>query len=650
MDLFEIAAAGKAPPRRGAAGPLELLAELPRKSRVRHAESAMRTLVASWDRVPGPARPLIGGLARERWIDAVTQVAADPRPEARINAARFARDTADPGMARALCTLLSDDDASVRLQADAALLRLVLTLLAHIPAEHLGADFASIASRPVIPLPAERAVIELERIELCRAVADAAWSFADHRCRAPLIGALLLLDRVPGSVLERAAAERIRRLLKEKHHPSHAPIRSVLRGTPSPLLRERALRWLALDGVSSVCADRLATADSNVEHELVLSRAHLALRRTRGTGLRKIRPASRDGSGPLPSPDALAKLSPQARRGAVRAAQLLGMDETARRTALEPTLADADPPVRLAGTHAAHPLDLPDYTFDPDASVARSAAVRWSTLGVTPPRVGSVLADKRTAHARLLARSPHAEVRAIGTAELERLDVFAGSPASRLAARRLLDRDAIAFVRLVRDRFHADNRTMPALALIRALGLADRFEIDLVDLASNHADDRVRATSVALLGSSETDSARRVVRAALNAPDPRVRSNALESVPPAPDVLLEYKRDESHRVRATAVRRVLSLEAVPASAGIEAGEALAGLLTDDRDAHRLAGAWAAERVLRPGRRDTLGPAYRPAVRSVLDIAQHDPDRRVRARAARCARLLDLHDPAMQGVA
>ncbi len=650
LGLFEIAAAGKAPPRNRPAGPIELLAELPRKSRTRHAESAMRGIVAAWDRVPDTVRPLIGGLPRERWIHAARQESTSDDPSARANAARFARDTADPGMGRVLCGLLRDTDSAVRLQADAALLRLVLTLLAHVPAEQLGEDLASIASRPRVPLPAEHGVIELERVELCRAVADAAWSFPDHRCRAPLIGSLLLLDRMPGGVLERQAAERIRRLLKETNHPSHTSIRAVLRGTPSPLLRERALRWLVLDGVASVCIDRLSAADAPVEHEIVLSRAHLCLRRARGARLRKIRPATRDGSGPIPHADLLGTLSPRARLGCVRAARLLGLDEQARRVALEPSLADEDPAVRLAGAHAAHPIDLTDYCFDPHAAVARSAATRWSTIGVTPPRVGSVLADKRSTQARQLVRSPHPGVRAIAASELARVDVLAGSPGSRVAARRMHERDAVGFVRLIRDRFHADDRTTAALELIRALDLAARFEIDLIDLARTHPDDRVRATSVALLGASDTEAARSVVRASLNAPDPRVRSNALESIPPVPEALLEYKNDDSHRVRATAVRRVLSLEGVPVNDGINAGEALAGLLTDDRDAHRLAGAWAAERVLRPSQRDTLGPAYRPVVRSVLGIAERDRNARVRARAARCARLLDLQDPASRGVA
>src|SRR5690606_11666874 len=107
----------------------------------------------------------------------------------------------------------------------------------------------------------------------------------------------------------------------------------------------------------------------------------------------------------------------EARRGMVRFVSLIGLEEQARRSVLEPTLADPDPLVRLWGAHAAHPADLSDYAFDTDASVARSAAQRWSTLGVGGPQFGSGAWTRRTEIAGLLARSPHAAVRALGSME-----------------------------------------------------------------------------------------------------------------------------------------------------------------------------------------------------------------------------------------
>ncbi|MCC5823019.1 MAG: hypothetical protein LAT64_07325 [Phycisphaerales bacterium] len=644
LRLFELASAARAPMRDGALGPVELVTRWPSRRRVRWAERAMLELLSGWDRVPDPVRPLASGLARERWLAAARKASESPDPGVRASAARFAEDTADPGLAGVVSGLLSDEHQAVRLHADRAMLRMAMTLLAHLPEGVLGAEFGEIAARPTVRLSADRGVLDLERVELCRHIADASWRFAEHRCRSPLIAALLILDRLPGGTLERSVASRIRRLLKESGHPSHSPLRTVLRRTPSPLLRERALRWIVIDPVRVVCVDRLASAESIEEHEILLSRSYLALRGARGARLRAVRPTGDREHAPVPPARGYQQLSPAARRGMVRFVQLIGLEDEARRVALEPTLADADPLVRLTGSHAAHPADLSDYTFDPVESVALSAATRWSTLGVPAPQAGSGAWSRRTQVATLLRRSPHRSVRALAAAEAERLDPLGATPASRLTARRLLERDPNAFVRLVREGFADPERVLDALMLVRALRMGERFEMDLVELASTAADDRVRATAVAALGTLASEPAGRTVRAALNAPDQRVRSNAVEAVPACDPVLLEFKDDASHRVRASAVRRVLTDHAAAdppaAAARVVAAESLSRMLTDDRAEHRLSGAWAAERVLCPQRRELLGPGWRGLVHRVAEAAEHDADTRVRLRAARCVRRLE----------
>ncbi len=649
LRLFEAAAAAQAPERSHALGPVELLTRWPERARVRQAETAMLGILGAWDAVPAEARPLACGLSRDRWLRVAGLAAGSPDPRTRAGVARFAEDTADPGLGPIVCALLRDGHQSVRLHADRALLRLAMTMLTHLPDDLLGTDFGAIADRPVVTLTADPAVTALERVELCRHIADACWAFAEHRCRAPLIAALLVLDRLPGGTMERAVAARIRRLLNESGHPAHAPIRTVLRSTPSPMLRERALRWIVLDPVRSTCVDRLSSADSVHEHEVVLRRATLGVRPRRADRLRAVRPGGAGGAGgsdreraAVPDARTLARLSPGARRGMVRFVRLIGLDEQARRSVLEPTLADPDPLVRLWGAHAAHPADLSDYAFDPDASVARSAALRWSTLGVGGPQFASGAWKHRAEVAALLGRSPHAAVRELGAAERDRLDPFACTPAGRVAARRFYERDPVGFVRAARERLGDASRVLDAVMLVRAMGLAARFEMDLAALATTDPDDRVRATAVAALGSVDSEPARRIVRASLNAPDQRVRSNAVEAVAADDAVLLEYKDDRSHRVRASAVRRVLNrpVEEAGGRAREFAAEALARMLGDDRTEHRLSGAWAAERVLLPERRAVLGAGWRPAVRRVLDAAEHDHDARVRLRAARCARRLE----------
>ncbi len=650
LRLFELAAAARAPLVNRALGPVELVVNWPDRRRLRAAEGAMLELVGSWDRLPASARPLASGLARDRWLLVAARAAASPNPAWRTGVARFAEDTADPGLAGVVCALLGDANQGVRLHADRALLRLAMSLLVHVPRALLGDEFGAIVSRPVVRLGADPGVLDLERVELCRHIADACWSFAEHRCRAPLIAALLVLDRVPGGVMERAVAARVRRLLNESGHPCHSPIRTVLRRTPSPLLRERALRWIVIDPVRATCVDRLSSADSIEEHEIMLRRAYLAVRPQRGTRLRSVRVnAGPREHAPLPSAADQARLSPGARRGLVRFVQLAGLDEQDRRALLEPTLADPDPMVRLAGAHAAHPADLSDHAFDADPAVAHSAALRWSTLGVEPPSPAAGVGGggawaRRRDTARLLARSPHAGVRAVAAAELERIEPLAETPAGRLAARRLAERDPAGFVRLIRRELEHPEGVLPGVMLVRALGMADRFELDLVTLATSATDDRVRATAVAALGLLDTEPARRVVRASLNAPDQRVRSNAVEAVAHHESTLLEFKDDHSHRVRATAVRRLLGDDLAGPGARETAAESLARMLGDDRPAHRLSGAWAAERSLTPDRRDAFGAAWRGVVRRVCDAAERDADHRVRVRASRCLRRIESSHP------
>ena len=229
--LIELAALGSGdanenPSREQAAGPIELLTRIPTKWRQRHADDA----------------------------------------DARIAVLSLGMDTADPGLGKIVCRLLRDEEQRVRQLADEVVLRMGLRPLRAIPSEVLGEHYARIANTPVIAFPADPDVLELERSVLLRAVADAAWGFAAHRCRSPLIVTLLLMDHPWANRMEREISTRMRRLLSQRNHPSHAPLRSVLKRTDCPLLRERALRWLSIDAISSAALDRLRVAESGVEH------------------------------------------------------------------------------------------------------------------------------------------------------------------------------------------------------------------------------------------------------------------------------------------------------------------------------------------------------------------------------------------------
>ncbi len=645
---------GAQDPRGGgrAAGPVELLTRLPALWRVRHSDEAMLALARAWRTLSPTMRGLGAGLGRDRWLAAAARLGRDPEPGARLAAVSIAHDTADPGLGPVVARLLVDEHQAVRKAADGALLRMSVLLLEHLPAALLGEEFAAIAATARVALPADPAVLELERCILLGAIADAAWSFSSHRCRSPLIAALLLMDRAVATPMEREIGARMRRLLSERHHPSHAPLRSVLKRTPCPILRERSLRWLTISPIAGAAIDRLSSADSIEEHEIVLRRAHLALRPRRAWQLATLKPKRgvlaqsqrQPDRGPLPDPASWEKLGHDSRLGLLRLSRLVTLPEHHARELVEPALADPSALVRLIASERCAPADLTDYLYDACPALARHAALRWSSAGHRAPRMGSPAWSHRAGVARLNARSPHAWVRRVSGDEADRITPLdPASPASRVQARRMLGADPTGFVRMVRDRLAAPASRLDALMLVRMLGVEARFELDLIAMVQDREQDpRARATAVMALAGVDSDSARYVLREAINDRDPRTRANAVESVDMEPEKILEYKLDEHHRVRACAIRRVLAAPGASRQGMTRlAGEALLEMLGDGRDEHRLAGAWTAQRCVVASRRSELGGVFHPLVNQIEALGANDPDPRVRARARGCERRIGL---------
>lgn len=627
-------------PAQQAAGPVELLTRLPARWRSRHADDSLLALARAWVNLSPGTRPIAVSLGRDRWLRAAAELAKEPETSSRLAAIAIAHDTADPGLGKVVAALLSDEQQSVRRAADEAMLRLSLQMLDHLPASLLGESFARIARAPSTPLPADPVVIDLERCTLLGAVADAAWSFAAHRCRSPLVAALLLMDRAVATPLEREIGARMRRLLSQRDHPSHAPLRSVLKRTDCPILRERAFRWLHIPAISSAALDRLSIAESLVEHEIVLRRSHLALRPARASRLASMsKPrAQQSARGVLPSRNDWAVLSPPARVGHLRLARLVTDDEQIQRSVFEPALADPSRDIRLHASAMCSTFDLPDFVYDPDPVVARHAAIRWSTLGVEPPRTDSPACVARVQLAQRNTRSGHAWVRRIAAEELDRLTLLdPGQPATRQQARRLLLSNAAGFARSVRDRLASAQTRTDAITLIRMLGVERRFELDLIGIVqSEHADERARASAVAALGHVGTKAAHYALSEAMRDNDPRTRSNAIEVISLRPEQILEFKEDPHHRVRASAVRRVLgTAQPMPGDQARSATSAMIELLGDERPLHRLAGVWAAQRTVVTQRRASLGASWSPIVARIEELAANDEDPRLRSRAMRC---------------
>ena len=629
-----------------ASGPFELIARLSMRQRQRASGEAMIGIARAWPELSSSMRELGAGLGRERWLWAARLLARETEPAARLAAATIALDTADPGFAKIAGELLADEHQPVRHTADQALMKMTMTMLDHLPAELLGEDLSKIAASPRVELPVDPEVLKLEQCILLGAVADAAWSFAAHRCRSPLLAALLLMDRATATPMEQEITHRMRRLLSEKNHPSHSPMRTVLRRTPTPILRERALRWLTIGPMSAAAADRLAIGESLAEHEIVLQRASLAIRTRRGARLNSVRQQTQHqagqrqltNDGPIPSRSMYHQLSKDSRVGLIRFSSFITLDDQIRQDLREPMLADPSRHVRLLACETSTHLERSDYVFDVDSSIARHASLSWSSVGQQAPKPASPANIRRAQLATINARSPHLWVRRIAAEELDRLRlVDPASPASRVLARRMYKNDPAGFVRLLRDKLADPQTRNDAIMLIRVMNIEHRFELDLIAVMQNEsADSRSRATAVIALGKIDSNSARYILDEAIGAPDARVRANACEVVGLSSDQLIELKGDPNHRVRANALRRVIQDSKLSELSQVRiAGQALLEMLHDHRPMHRLAGTWVAQRSLVGAQREALGSCWNPLVAEVDTLSRAQDDPRIQSRAKRC---------------
>ena len=579
LRLIELAGYRATRWTRQSSGVLDLIGGLSDAWRSRYSEDALRVLIRRWGAIRADLRPAALSLGRAAWITGVQDLARHEAPDDRATALSIAGDTADPRLGVVACGLLADPDRSVRARADQAVCVAALHLLGDTPDQYLGASYAEIRSRPVSPIPGDESVMELERCALLDALADAAWSFQSHRCRSPVLACLLLMDERFGHRAAAPPQERMRRLLAERNHPSHAALRGVLRRAPVPALRLCALRVLGVDAIADAARDRLATAEDDAEHEILLSNSHLLLDPRRAANIASLRLQESGEHAPLPAPPRRAALPTRARVGHAGIVSLIGVDTEERRAMIEPALADDDPSVRMIGCVAADPRDRADYMYDPSPLVARRAALEWSTVGVRAPSWGRPSCERRIGVALKTARSPHAWVRRVAREESARLGVDEPAlPASRLQARRLAAQDPASFARLVRDMLHDPARRLDALGLIIALRQEPRFARDLSALAMGHdVDSRTRATAVRGLDGVDDPGARRAARSCLEEEDPRLRANALETHHIPVETLVELKDDANHRVRSSALRRIL----MPGGPGAARAHARAGV--PDRD-------------------------------------------------------------------
>ncbi|HEX2837168.1 MAG TPA: hypothetical protein VHN77_03470 [Phycisphaerales bacterium] len=393
---------------------------------------------------------------------------------------------------------------------------------------------------------------------------------------------------------------------------------------------------------------------------------------------------------PLASGAVIATLTRDARRLAPLWARSIGATGPERHAALEGLLADEDPLVRMACVrHGVYTLRM-DQVLDVDERVSRTAYVAWSADEDARREWGSDkdAAARRAERSRLLAlfsRLPHPRVRSLAAID-RAFDSDAFSPALPIAsvsgvatAYRALATDRAAFTNDLRARL-SDPRNVGggwsrAMHLARRLGVAEDVELHVRAIATSveRSADHLRnvAQAVTVLGDVATPTSHAALVSTLAHDDARVRANAVEALAkharfmpvsalgakpvaqPPQHLWAELKTDAHHRVRANAVRAALvaavsgdaprreqALFEVKADAVGSGVDALASMLSDDRTMHRLAGAWLAWKVLPAGGPLRLHERWPEMVGRIAEVAQSDAEPKVRARAARCAQLVE----------
>ena len=275
--------------------------------------------------------------------------------------------------------------------------------------------------------------------------------------------------------------------------------------------------------------------------------------------------------------------------------------------------------VRALSGRAESAALLAELVDDEDERVARSAA--RALMRLDPPGLEATLLKKLPAAGPTVRRVIG---RRAGRGAFEAFWERRGRmPAATRAAA------GAALLKLLPDVGPRLRRKMlvgPPASRVEALAMGEELRLigplrDAVAALCRHEDARVRSRAVAALGRLGEPSAE--VRRALDDPDGRVRSNAIEAsvgAEAAVDHLLPLLESRTGsavgRERANAIRALGRLRA-PAAA-----ERLTAMLRDARPDHRLSAMWALRQV---GWWRLLG--------EVSGIARDDPDPRARRYAA-----------------
>lgn len=611
------------------------------------AEAGLAEVIRRWDRLPGSAREAARAAGRGRWAAAVRDLAATGNIACRDACLSLFESLADADLVFVLPMLVGDSEGAIARRADRLLLATTEAAV-DMPGAMLGQS-ADAAASPASDAAPSRDSFDPPRVTPDRLVpllADSAETWETHQSRAVMLALTLLLAADDVRWRIGSAGARLDRVIEQHEHAATA-LRGTLRWSKSPAARLAAWRGLGTrPELAAACVDRVAWASDIADHEAVCARAALLARNARRSTWSKIAVRTRPGTstlaegGPVPDRAAFEQMNEPARAGVASLVAAMGGTAEAKRAAREPALADPSGRVRLAAVAHSPSDELIDWVHDADESIAHAAALRWSMAGIRPGRSKTPARARRVM--RTLTRSPHAALRRWSAQESRRIDPWAGDGAwSRVSARQALAADAKGFMRELAARCIGGEVAdrIAALSLVRPMRLSEEM-VSVLERAAGDSDDRVAATAARALEGCELPKAADIVRALLGHRDGRVRSNAAEALAGAarpardlPGVLVELQHDAHHRVRGSAVREGVR---VGGEAAREAVESLKALIADRSVPNRLAGVWAADRVIEA---EPMRSARDDLAAMLAVLATDDADPGVRRRAAMASRRL-----------
>lgn len=646
------------------------------------AELAFREVARRFGRLGPMDRSIALQVRTQPWGPLALDLATEASSSTRCSIAVLASASGEATLVRELGTLIADESDQVRLAAEGALADLARRVSAS-GQEEVSGVLAEV-------LMSAAAAYESHRQRSVLAVIIKRWGTASG------LAELTRLSHVSGKTT----------WLDDAAHPVQMGLRSILRREADPEVAAAAMVWLKLDSLAPACRDRLMQPGTTEEHIGILRAAHLLANPQRAAAITELglSGAKRSQHRELiwaARHDVIAALPESLRAVAPGLLRRLPLSPELRNASLMDSISDSSPLVRhaavraIAGERLAVPAPgqapdqdpdsalLTDFCFDPDPRVALAAA--RTRLRLDPPvcSPGAVAhgspVDSRTPAApsstdqerglpltlwKHLARSGHAGVRGLALGVVDRFDTADPDTAGgMLATWRMLRREPARVIASLKAQL-GDGSTQERIAAIRRairFGLVQSIEVELVRLVWAGADEpddqsgasHAAATAIIALGELDSQASRGALRTSLSHDDPRVRSNAIESlakqarrlgpaaIAPAwlEGTIIECKDDARHRVRATAAwLLVLSRSLRVASTRRDSWRigvaTAAAMIRDDRPGHARAGLWLTERIAAHGLMPSMGELDEPLGR----LLQHE-DLDVRSRAIRCTQRL-----------